>query len=293
MIAELVVDRLPRPGPQRRGPRAAGRAARRSGGGRRPRRCWRRYCHLAHARRGTGTAAATGRRARGRTPRPARSRRPARRRRGSGRSGGLLGARAQVGAGRRRQPRVELGEAAPGPHRGERGGQAALGRRGVVDVGRGDAADVVAGGELGEGVVARRVERVAVVPQLDEHAVAPERLDQPLQLAPGRGRTVGDSAGGHGPLAAPGEHPHVPGRVAGDVGERELRRALLPRQVPEAQRPGQPGVAGGPVGEQQQVLAVRVGGVAVGHPAGGDLRRASSSSRERHLAGRRRGPASA
>ena len=95
-----------------------------------------------------------------------------------------------MGAGRRRQPRVELGEAAARPHGGERRRQAALGGRGVVGVGGGDAADVVAGGELGEGVVARRVERVAVVPQLDEHAVAPERLDQPVQLAAGGGRTV-------------------------------------------------------------------------------------------------------
>ena len=112
----------------------------------------------------------------------------------AGEAAALLGARAEVGAGRRRQPRVELGQAAAGPHGGERRGQAALGRRGVVGVGRGDAADVVAGGELGEGVVAGRVERVAVVPQLDEHAVAPERLDQPVQLAPGRRRAVGHAA---------------------------------------------------------------------------------------------------
>ena len=95
----------------------------------------------------------------------------------------LLPAGAQVGTGRRRQPRVELGEAAPGAHGGEGGGETALRRRGVVGVGRGDAADVARGGELGEGVVAGRVERVAVVPQLDEDTVAPERLDQAVELA--------------------------------------------------------------------------------------------------------------
>ena len=60
----------------------------------------------------------------------------------------------------------------------------------------------------------------------------------------------------------------MPGRGAGDVAERELRRPLLPRQVPEAERAGEAGVTGRPVGEQQEVVAVGVGGVAVGHPAG-------------------------
>ena len=93
----------------------------------------------------------------------------------AGEATGLLGARAQVGAGRGRQPRVELGQAAAGPDGRERRRQAALGRRGVVGVAGGDAPDVVAGGELGQGVVAGGVERVAVVPELDEHAVAPEQ----------------------------------------------------------------------------------------------------------------------
>ena len=92
---------------------------------------------------------------------------------------GLLGTAAQVRAGRGRQPRVELVEAAPGAHRGDRGGQPALRGRGVVHVVGGDAAHVVAGGQLGQRVVAHRVERVAVVPQLDQHPVAPEQLDQP------------------------------------------------------------------------------------------------------------------
>ena len=190
-----------------------------------------------------------------------------------------------MGAGRSGQPRVELVEAAPGAHGGERGGQAALGRRGVVDVVGGDAAEVVAGGELGEGVVARRVERIAVVPQLDEHPVAAERLDQALQLASGGGRPIGDERRRHRTLAAPGEHPHVAGGVAGDVGERELRRPLLPRQVAEAQRPRQAGVAGGPVGEQQEVVAVRVGGVTVGHQPGAHLRRGRFLGQDHRLLG--------
>ena len=189
----------------------------------------------------------------------------------AGEAAALLGTGAEVGTGRRRQPRVELGQAAPGPHGGQRGGQAALGRRGVVGVGGGDATDVVAGGQLGQGVVAGRVERVAVVPQLDEDAVAPEGVDQPVQLAAGSGRAVVDECPGHGSLAAAGQRPHVAGGVAGDVGQRELRRPLLPCQVAEAERAGQAAVAGGAVGQQQQVVAVGVGGVVVGDAAGGDL----------------------
>ena len=52
--------------------------------------------------------------------------------------------------------------------------------------------DRVTNGELGERVVAGRVERVAVIPQLDRDAVASERVDQTLQLALGGGGAVVD-----------------------------------------------------------------------------------------------------
>ena len=48
------------------------------------------------------------------------------------------------------------------------------------------------GRQLGQGIVARRVERVAVIPQLDHHPVAPEQFDQPLQLLGRCRRTVID-----------------------------------------------------------------------------------------------------
>ena len=137
--------------------------------------------------------------------------------------------------------------------------------RGVVGVGGGDAADAAADGELGEGVVAGGVERVAVVPQLDEDAVAPERLDQAVELPPGRGRPIGDECGGDGALAAAGERPRVTGDDSGDIVEGELRRALLPGEVPEADRPGQLGVPRRSVGEEQQVLAVGIRSRGVGH----------------------------
>ena len=36
------------------------------------------------------------------------------------------------------------------------------------------------GGELRQPVVARRVERITVIPQLDDHPIAPEQLDEVL-----------------------------------------------------------------------------------------------------------------
>ncbi len=163
-----------------------------------------------------------------------------------------------MGTGRGGQPRVELGEAAAGADGGEGGGQTALRRRGVVGVGGGDATDVAPDGELGEGVVAGGVERVAVVPQLDEDAVAPERLDQAIELAGCGGRSVGDQGGGDSALAAAGERPGVAGDDTGHVGEGELRCALLASEVTEADRLGELGVAARPIGEEEQVLTVRI-----------------------------------
>ncbi len=60
---------------------------------------------------------------------------------------------------------------------------------------RGDADDAGADGDLGERVVARRVERVTVIPQLDRDAVTAERVDEALQLALGCGRAALDERG--------------------------------------------------------------------------------------------------
>ena len=108
----------------------------------------------------------------------------------AGEAAGHLRPRAQVGATGGRQPGVQLVQAAPGPHRGQRGGEGPVGRGGVVDVAAGDAGHVVAGGQLGQGVVAGRVQGVPVVPQLDGDPVPAEGLHQPAQLPPGGGRAV-------------------------------------------------------------------------------------------------------
>ena len=185
-----------------------------------------------------------------------------------GETAALLDARSEVGAGARREPGVELVEAAPGPHRGDGGGELSLRRGGVVHVVGGDALDADAVGDLDQRVVARRVDRVAVVPQLDEHPVASEGAHQPLELAPCGRRPVVEQRLRDGALAAPGEHPRHPGHLVGHVGERELRCPLLPRQVPEAQRPGQPRIPRWSVGQHEEVAAVWIGGVGIGQLAG-------------------------
>ena len=77
---------------------------------------------------------------------------------------------------------------------------------GVVHVVGGDHLDAGARRDRGERVVAVPVERVAVVPQLHEHAVAPERGDEPVERAARRGRDRREQRARHRALAAPGEH---------------------------------------------------------------------------------------
>ncbi len=196
----------------------------------------------------------------------------------AGEAASLLGPAAQVGGGRGRQPPVDVVQAAPGPHRGQGGGQWPAGGMVVVDVVGGDDLGAAAVGEGHEGVVAGRVERVAVVPQLHHHVAGTEQGLEPAQLGRGPGRPVGDQGGGDDPLAAPGEHHPVVGVRAGggthgdpgsppggrQVGERprsdggeglEVHRGapLFPAgQMGHREGPAQPGVAGGIPGQDQE-----------------------------------------
>jgi hypothetical protein len=148
----------------------------------------RRYCISDSTRpstSGTGTAAGSGRPATGRTPPPGRSRPPARPRPGSGRTGGA--ARHPTGGARRRMPGSH-GSSSSRLRRARTAAMAvasAAAPGGVVDVVGGHALDADPVGDLDQRVVAGRVDRVAVVPQLDQHPVAPERAHQPLELAAG------------------------------------------------------------------------------------------------------------
>ncbi len=112
----------------------------------------------------------------------------------------------------------------------------------------------MAGGQLDQGVVARRIERITVIPQLDHHSITAEQFDEPTELLGSGGRTVIDECRRHRPLAAPGEHPAMAGHDIGDVGHGELRRALLAGKMAEAQSTGEAGVTGWPVGEHEEVI---------------------------------------
>ena len=61
------------------------------------------------------------------------------------------------------------------------------------------------------------------------------------------------------------------GHRVGDVEQGEPRRALLACQMTQTQGTRQSAVAGRPVGDHQQVVAVRIGRMVVGNEPGGDL----------------------
>ena len=178
----------------------------------------------------------------------------------AGEAAGLLRARPQAGGGPRRQPPLEVVEGPAGPHRGQGGGQGPTGGGGVVDVVGGHHVDPGPHRQPHQGVVAGRVEGVAVVPQLDGHVVLAEGGDQVGQLAGGGGRPLVDQGGRHGALAAAGEHLPPPAVGPGQVGQRRLGQALLPRpHVGRAGGPAQAGVAVGIPGQDEQVAALGVG----------------------------------
>ena len=74
-------------------------------------------------------------------------------------------------------------EAAPVTDRGQGVGQSTVGRGGVAHRVGAYRLHAPAHPELGQGVVAVAVQRVAVVPQLHEHVASTGRADQPVQLA--------------------------------------------------------------------------------------------------------------
>ena len=191
----------------------------------------------------------------------------------------LLGARAQVRSCRRRQPCVDVGEAASSTDRSDGGGQLALLRCGVVNVVGRHACEAHRRRQLGERVVASGVGRVTVIPQLHQHAVTPERVDEAMQFAARRIDPVGGARRWHRTFATAGEYPAVragrpdhPGSgAADDVGEGELRRTLLAGEMTLAQHARQSGVAVGAIRQHEQVHSGGVGRVGIGNEAGVDL----------------------
>ena len=130
-----------------------------------------------------------------------------------------LGPRAQVRAGVRGQPSVELVEPTVGANSGDRRGELLALRHGVVHVVAREHRQPALGGERGEQVVLARVERAAVVDQLDVHGIPSEQRHEAIESGCRRlGPAVGERAP-HGALAAAGQDRPVTFGLRGELVE--------------------------------------------------------------------------
>ena len=204
----------------------------------------------------------------------------------------LLGRRAQVRERRGREPTVDLVEGTAGAHRRECGRQRPARGGRVVDVVRRDHLDARAQRDLHERIVAVPVERIAVVPQLDEHTVAAERVHQLAHRAFG-GESDRRAATRPAPcpcgIRCATNHASFsrlvvsPLRKTGaraasaNTASDERGRALLPRQLRGADRTRQPRVPDRPLREHEQVLAGRIR-----HPVREPPRRVERELRTEH-----------
>ncbi len=96
----------------------------------------------------------------------------------------------------------------------------------VNDVRRDDT-ETPAHSEGSECVVARRVERVIVVEQLDDDALGTEPVDEPVELPGRRNRTGFDKRGRHRSLATASQDEEVASREIGQSVDVVARAALL------------------------------------------------------------------
>ena len=171
-----------------------------------------------------------------------------------------LGARSQVRAGVRRQPAVELVEAAVRAHGGDRRGEQLALRHGVVHVVRREERQPALARESGEHVVVAGVERVAVVDQLDVHGIPPEQPHEPVELAR---RGIGPSAASArrtAPLRHPVSTAKCPSACCGELVEVVDRPPLLGAlQLRVRDGAGEPVIALLAAGEHEQVRADGVG----------------------------------
>ena len=127
--------------------------------------------------------------------------------------------------------------------------------------------------DLRERVVPVAVDRVTVIPQLDQHPLTTESCDQVLEGVASRRRSVAHQRGRNRALATAGEHvPRVVGgtgtrmemdRGPGEVGQHvdtRARRALLPRELRFADRARESRVTHRPFGQNQEVVGFLVAG---------------------------------
>ena len=171
-----------------------------------------------------------------------------------------FGSRAQERRARAGQPAVQLGQAAPGPHRRDGLGQPAVGGTGEVDVVGGHRGQSVVGREPGQGVVGGAVAGLPVVDQLDGHRVVTEQRGEPVERTRrGLGASVGERLADQ-TLPAAGEDVPVVAPLLGQLFEVVERTSLLvAAQLRLGDRSGQPVVALDAAGEHQQVAALGIG----------------------------------
>ena len=104
------------------------------------------------------------------------------------------------------------------------------------------------------------VEGIAVIPQLHEHVLAPERVDQLVERSPCCARAIACERSRHRALATAGEKQVASAaQLAGELGELQPRCPLLAAQLRPADRAGERGVAVDAVGEHHDVMAPRIG----------------------------------
>ena len=171
---------------------------------------------------------------------------------------------AQVGRPRR-QPALGVVEAAPRPHRRQRGREPGAVGGGVVRAGGGHRAQaappVGPRGEPRQRRVALGVVREALVGELDRDVLGAEQGDETVELAGGADRPLRGQRPAHRPLAAPRQHLDVPAERRRDPLGVVDRAPLLPVGVhlPLGDRARDRPVAVGVAGEDQQVVALGIG----------------------------------
>ena len=153
------------------------------------------------------------------------------------------------------KPGIGRVETAARPDGGGDRGEIGVGGSGVIDVVRRDALHTDAMGDLHEGVVAVVIERIAVVPYLDEHTIASESVDESLQFNARRRRAVSHQRARHQTAAATGQHPTRSGDGLGDPLQLEDRRALRTSELTEGEGAGESRVTGGAIGEEDETPA--------------------------------------
>lgn len=152
--------------------------------------------------------------------------------------------------------RIELGEAAPRPHRGHRlGGTCRRPGRGVHRARR-ERRQTRSRGELGERRIAGVVAGMPVMRELDVDVVAPEQRREPLERHARRRSTVALKRAPHLALAAPGEHRPLALARGGELRKVVDGASLLAAgELALSDGGGEPVIASGAAREQQQVAS--------------------------------------